>query len=90
MPQELRSLDAFAETRRLIVIAAHPDDRVRFNCCEPRRPGPLDVRRNVAALVFGWSLYHAPGKAWGGHKRDDHREGELLEHGRMKEGAVDG
>lgn len=26
MPQELRGLDAFAETRRLIVIAAHPDD----------------------------------------------------------------
>jgi LmbE family N-acetylglucosaminyl deacetylase len=26
MPRDLRSLDAFAETKRLIVIAAHPDD----------------------------------------------------------------
>lgn len=26
MPQELRNLDAFADTKRLIVVAAHPDD----------------------------------------------------------------
>ena len=26
MPQELRNLDAFADVKRLIVIAAHPDD----------------------------------------------------------------
>ncbi len=26
MPQDLRSLEAFADTKRLIVIAAHPDD----------------------------------------------------------------
>ncbi len=26
MPQELRNLEAFAETKRLIVVAAHPDD----------------------------------------------------------------